>query len=101
MFEKLNIHHVDGVETINLKDFDNIVGILVRVISGDETVFISYNDGEIKFYDPYERMRSDNSFEGQYYIYRPAKGINRIEEFNNEKDSHTILDKELFEAYNR
>ena len=78
----------NAVCTVNL---DEVLSIFVRVVTGDEQVFVTFKDGTVRYYDPYESMRSDNHFEGEYYVYLPSKGINIIDEFNNEESSHGIL----------
>lgn len=88
---KLFLNTCDDKDAVCIVNLDEVLSIFVRVVTGDEQIIVTFKDGTVSYYDPYECIRSDNHFEGEYYVYLPSKGINIINEFNNEKSSHEIL----------
>lgn len=81
----------DAVTKVNLEE---VHSIFVRVVTGDEIVIVTFKDGTVKYYDIGECQRSENLYDGEYYIYLPSRGINIIDEFNEEKTAYDILYQE-------
>lgn len=75
---------------INLDKLDEILLIIIEVVSGDELISVIYQNGEYeRFNSNYRRIM--NFYEGGYILYSKKEKINRIEEFLKRKDSYELL----------
>lgn len=50
-----------------IENFENVCGILIQVITGDETAIISYNDGTFMMFDTSD-MRINSYYDGAYPV---------------------------------
>ena len=62
-------------------DENEIIGIKIYVVSGDEVCIISYRNGDIGFYDPFASTRCKNRTQDCYTVYSPTVNLLHDSEF--------------------
>jgi hypothetical protein len=76
-------------KTAKLEDFENVVRLEIRVISGDEILNILYKDYSVKAFDS-DTNRTENYFDAHYCIYDITNNINHLDKWNKRNSSYDI-----------
>lgn len=78
----------DDVIDVDIGKLDDVLRISVLVLSGDEILKVLKRDGSQIEEDSDRHERSVNFYDGEYTIYDPSLGVNKIEEWNKRKNSN-------------
>jgi len=73
---------------VDIGKLDDVLRISVLVLSGDEILKVLKRDGSQIEEDSDRHERSLNFYDGEYTIYDPSLGVNKIEEWNKREDSN-------------
>ena len=85
----------DDKINVNVGKLADILRISVKVLSGDEILQVVKKDGEILEEDSDRHGRTIDFYDGQYTIYDPSIGLNKIRAWRKRKDSNDWITKEL------
>lgn len=75
---------------IDLDDLNEIKGIKIRVITGDEVAIVLWKNGQTKAYDS-SNCRFESFFDGSYQLYSDGKFYVDLDAFDLRKDSYEML----------
>lgn len=84
--------YMDRVKEFDIGNFEDILRIDIKIISGDEIAVITYMDGSKIEFDSCD-TRTENFYDYEYCLYSKYEG-NRFEEFSKRKTSYDILEGE-------
>ena len=73
---------------VDIGELDDALRISVIVVSGDEILKVRKRDGSLIEEDSDRHNRCMNFFDGEYTIYDPPAGINKIDEWKKRKNSN-------------
>ena len=72
---------------VDVGDLENILDITVLVLSGDEILKVTKNNGEYLEEDSDRHGRMMDFHDAEYTIYNPGLGINKIDVWEKREDS--------------
>lgn len=88
MIKVIKIMDYRGKErNIEIKNFENVVKMEIKVLSGDEILNVLYKDYSLEMFDSAEDRLMD-FFDDNYTIYDTTKGIDYIENWSKRTSSY-------------
>lgn len=85
--------YMDRTKEFDIGNFNCILRIDIRIVSGDEIAVVTYMNGDKTEFDSCD-TRTENFYDGEYCLYNRYEG-NRFEEFSKRETSYDILEGEL------
>lgn len=76
---------------VTIENFNNVVRLIIEVISGDEILHILYKDYTQEEYDSCYMLndfRINGFYDGEYVIYDTTKNIDYIDSWSKRKSSY-------------
>ena len=76
---------------VEIKNFNNVVKLIIEIVSGDEILHVLYKDYIEETYDScymLDDFRIMDFFDDKYTIYDITKNINCIDSWSKRKDSY-------------
>lgn len=75
------VDYADRVHEFEIGNLEDISSIYFKVVTGDECARVSYQNGDLKYFDSsYFNERLENFFDGKYPVYNGEVNL-----LNNEK----------------
>ncbi|NLV90069.1 MAG: hypothetical protein GX032_01155 [Tenericutes bacterium] len=90
MIKEIEIMDYNNIRKIaKVEDFDNVVRLEIKVLSGDEILKILYKDYSVKAFDS-ATNRFEDHLDAYYCIYDITKNINHLDKWNKRTSSYDI-----------